>query len=87
MVFILDSGLHRNDENKLLYSGADSAFISRNVCLYCAAEGLATGVRSFVHKDELAKSMKLRERQKTFWYRQSAILNKLKIQNWGRIYA
>lgn len=52
-----------NDENKLLYSGADSAFISQNVYLYCASEGLATGVRAFVDKDALAKKMNLRDKQ------------------------
>ena len=53
-----------SDENKLLYSGADSAFISQNVYLYCASEGLATGVRALVKRDDLAKSMKLRDKQK-----------------------
>jgi nitroreductase len=53
-----------SDENKLLYSGADSAFISQNVYLYCASIGLATGVRAFVDKDALAKDMKLRDKQK-----------------------
>jgi len=64
MVFFLDSGLHRNDENKLLYSAADSAFISQNVYLYCAAEGLATGVRALLDKVVLAKDMKLRNKQR-----------------------
>ncbi len=53
-----------SDENKLLYSGADSAFISQNVYLYCASEGLATGVRALVDKDALAKDMRLRDKQK-----------------------
>lgn len=52
-----------SDENKLLYSGADSAFISQNVYLYCASEGLVTGVRGFVDKDALAKKMNLRDKQ------------------------
>ena len=53
-----------SDENKLLYSGADSAFISQNVYLYCASEGLATGVRALLDKTGLAKDMKLRSQQK-----------------------
>ena len=53
-----------SDENKLLYSGADSAFISQNVYLYCASEGLATGVRALLDKAGLAKNMKLRSKQK-----------------------
>jgi SagB-type dehydrogenase family enzyme len=53
-----------SDENKLLYSGADSAFISQNVYLYCASEGLATGVRALVDRNALAKEMKLRDKQR-----------------------
>ncbi|PKN20091.1 MAG: nitroreductase [Deltaproteobacteria bacterium HGW-Deltaproteobacteria-6] len=53
-----------SDENKLLYSGADSAFIAQNVYLYCASEGLATGIRALLDKTGLAKDMKLRSQQK-----------------------
>ncbi len=47
-----------------LYSGADTGFISENVYLFCASEGLATVVRASVDKPELAKAMKLRPDQK-----------------------
>ena len=53
-----------NDEDKKLYSSADTGFISQNVYLYCASEGLATGVRGMVDKEALSKDMKLREKQK-----------------------
>jgi SagB-type dehydrogenase family enzyme len=53
-----------SENNQLLYSGADSAFIAQNVYLFCASEGLATGVRSLVDKAGLAKDMKLRSQQK-----------------------
>jgi SagB-type dehydrogenase family enzyme len=49
--------------DRILYSAADAGFISQNVCLYCAAEGLATVVRGMVPRHELAKLMKLRTTQ------------------------
>jgi nitroreductase len=42
---------------------ADAAFISQNVYLYCASEGLATGVRALVDRPALAKALKLRDTQ------------------------
>jgi SagB-type dehydrogenase family enzyme len=53
-----------SDEDKKFYSAADTGFIAQNVYLYCASEGLATGVRAMVDKDALAKDMKLRSTQK-----------------------
>jgi SagB-type dehydrogenase family enzyme len=67
LIYVVDYAkmtIGTSDENKLLYSGADAAFISQNVYLYCASVGLATGVRAFVDKDALAKDMKLRDKQK-----------------------
>jgi SagB-type dehydrogenase family enzyme len=52
------------DEDKNFYSAAHTGFISQNVYLYCASEGLATVVRGMVDKDTLAKVMKLRPDQK-----------------------
>ena len=52
------------DEDKALYSGAHVGFISQNVYLCCASEGLATVVRGMVDKDALAKTMNLRPDQK-----------------------
>jgi nitroreductase len=40
---------------------ADAAFVSQNVYLFCASEGLATGVRASVDRPALAKALKLRE--------------------------
>ena len=42
---------------------ADAAFISENVYLFCASEGLATGVRAMVDRPALAKALKLRDSQ------------------------
>ncbi len=50
------------DQNTLV--GADTGFISQNVYLYCASEGLATVVRASIDRDALAKELKLRPEQK-----------------------
>ncbi len=53
-----------SETDRDIYSAADSGFISQNVCLYCASEGLATGVRGYIDKPALAEKMGLREEQK-----------------------
>ena len=52
------------NEVKDLYSAAPTGFISENVYLYCASEGLATVVRANMDKPALATVMKLRPDQK-----------------------
>lgn len=47
-----------------LFTGADVGFISENVYLFCASEGLATVVRGSVDRAALAKVMKLRSDQR-----------------------
>jgi len=47
-----------------LYAAMDTGFISENVYLYCASSDLATVVRGWVDKTELAKKMKLRPDQR-----------------------
>jgi SagB-type dehydrogenase family enzyme len=51
-------------EDKEIYSAADTGFISQNVYLYCASEGLSTVVRGSVDRQALAKVMRLRPDQK-----------------------
>jgi SagB-type dehydrogenase family enzyme len=51
-------------EDRELYSAADTGFISQNVYLYCASEGLATVVRGSIDRQALARAMKLRPDQK-----------------------
>jgi len=46
-------------EDANFYAATDTGFISENVYLYCASEGLATVVRGWVDKPALAKAMKL----------------------------
>ena len=54
----------QSTEDKALYSAADTGFISENVYLFCASEGLATVVRGSIDRQVLAKAMKLRPDQK-----------------------
>ncbi len=53
-----------NAEERIFYSAADAGFISENVYLYCASEGLATVVRGLIDRELLADAMKLRTNQK-----------------------
>ena len=47
-----------------MYLGADTAFMSQNVYLFCASEGLATVVRAMVDREELAKALGLSGKQR-----------------------
>lgn len=51
-------------EDKELYSASDTGFISQNVYLYCASEGMVTVVRGSIDRQALARTMKLRPDQK-----------------------
>jgi SagB-type dehydrogenase family enzyme len=66
LVYVADyarMGGQKNEE-KNLYSAADTGFIAQNVYLFCASEGLATVVRGSVDRPALAKAMKLRAEQR-----------------------
>ena len=52
------------EEEKQFYAATDTGFISQNVYLFCASEGLGTVVRGSLDKEVLAKSMKLSDHQK-----------------------
>lgn len=52
------------EEEKNFYAATDTGFVSENVYLFCASEGLATVVRSSIDKEALAKAMKLNDNQK-----------------------
>jgi nitroreductase len=66
LVFVADFSKMGNapDEQKQFYAGTDTGYVSQNVYLYCASEGLATVVRGSVDKPALALAMKLRNDQK-----------------------
>ncbi len=51
-------------DDKVFYSAAGTGFISQNVYLYCASEGLATVVRGLIDRPALEKAMKLRPDQR-----------------------
>jgi SagB-type dehydrogenase family enzyme len=55
------------DEVKNFYSAAHTGFISQNVYLYCASEGLATVVRGMVDREAMTKSLMLRPEQKVIF--------------------
>jgi nitroreductase len=66
LVYVADmarAGRPATDPQQMLNVGADAGFISENVYLFCASEGLATVVRASVPKEALAKALKLRETQ------------------------
>ncbi len=51
-------------EDRDLYAAADAGFVSQNVYLYCASEGLATVVRGSIDRSALSRVMGLRPDQK-----------------------
>jgi nitroreductase len=65
LVYVADySKVSGGGGDKDLWVGADTGFISQNVYLFCASEGLATVVRASIDKEALGKEMKLRPDQK-----------------------
>lgn len=53
-----------SDEDKKFYSATDTGFISQNVYLFCASDGLSTVVLGMVDRPALALIMKLRDDQR-----------------------
>jgi SagB-type dehydrogenase family enzyme len=49
---------------KDFYAAGDTGFISQNVYLFCASEGLATVVRGLVDREALSKKMGLKDNQR-----------------------
>jgi nitroreductase len=67
LVYVADYskfGTAKEEANKIHLSAANTGFISQNVYLYCASEGLVTVVRDMIDKPTLATLMKLRPDQK-----------------------
>jgi len=48
----------------MFYSATDTGYISQNVYLFCAAEGIATVVLGWIDKEALAKAMNLKSNQR-----------------------
>ena len=61
LVFVADHSRmrSRSQEQKDFYSATDVGFVSQNVYLYCASEGLATVVRGSIDRGKLAEKMQL----------------------------
>lgn len=64
LVYVADLVKAGSEPSVDLYTAADAGFISQNVYLYCASEGLATVVRGSVDRVNLAKVMKLHPEQR-----------------------
>jgi len=66
LVFVADLAKmsERDEVDKMMWAGADTGFISQNVYLFCASEGLATVVRAYVDRPKLAEAIKLRPDQR-----------------------
>lgn len=66
LIFVADRGRmgSLDDGRKDFYSATDTGFISQNVYLFCASEGLATVVLGMFDGPALEKKMGLREDQK-----------------------
>ncbi len=65
LIFVADfskmGGVKATD--RTFYSATHAGFISQNVYLYCASEGLATVVRGAIDRPAMAKVMRLRQDQ------------------------
>ena len=66
LVYVADMSKLKSSspEDQALYSAADTGFISQNVYLFCASEGLATVVRGMVDRKALAKALNFPEHKK-----------------------
>ena len=66
LIFVVDEARmgRRSESDKVFYAATDTGFVSQNVYLYCASEGLTTVVIGMVDKPALAAKMKLRPEQK-----------------------
>jgi SagB-type dehydrogenase family enzyme len=66
LIFVADRARmgKASKEDHDLYAAAATGFISQNVYLFCASEGLATVVRGSIDREALAKAMGLRPDQR-----------------------
>ncbi len=66
LIYVADLAKAPNasEVDKTLYSALDTGYISQNVYLFCASEGLATVARGLVDRPTLAKKMGLRPDQR-----------------------
>lgn len=53
-----------NEDHKMAVSQMDAGFVSQNIYLAAASEGLVTGARANIDKEKLGVALKLKESQK-----------------------
>lgn len=65
LVYVADTSriINPNNPETRVYLGADTGFISQNVYLFCASDGLSTVVRAQIDRESLSKALKLRSDQ------------------------
>lgn len=65
LIFVADFDRMTNADETVrrFYSATDVGYISQNVYLYCASEGLATIVRGQIDKEKMKEHLKLRPNQ------------------------
>jgi len=65
LVFVSDYSrmTKAKDSDKEFYSGINSGFVSQNVYLYCASEGLNTVVRAYIDRDAIHQLLELKPEQ------------------------
>ena len=59
LVLVADTSRMQGGPDAQPMAYADAAFVSENVYLFCASEGLATGVRASLDRPALGKALKL----------------------------
>ncbi len=65
LVFVADlRRMRRLGSESDFYAATDTGFMSQNVYLFCASEGLETVVRGWVNREELPRVLKLDPQQK-----------------------
>jgi nitroreductase len=63
LVYVADTSKVESGPDTRAFAYADAGFISQNVYLFCASDGLATGVRAMIDRPALAKALGLRDSQ------------------------
>lgn len=64
LIYVADLSRMRDEEARDFYAAADTGFISQNVYLFCASEGLATVVYAWIDREALAEAMGLPPHQR-----------------------
>lgn len=64
LIFVADyAKMSGSESEKVFYSAVDTGYMSQNVYLYCASEGLATVVLGWVDREQLHRALQLRDDQ------------------------